>query len=364
MIFVNVYHRSALKAPDLRLFIGLLLTDALLLISDTLLWVLDGLPGLGVGVVLNLAATLYYILTPVICLIWFFYIEYYIHEETAQLKKKLLPMFIPAGINAVFSVLSLSWKYIFYIDSDNIYHRGTALNLFIIIPLFYIVATTVIMIRYRKRIKKQDVIPIYFFMFPPVVGAFFQIVFYGLSIIWPLATLAILIVFIRLQNKQLFTDHLTGLSNRRQIDRFLRSNLQSAESGIMGGLMIDVDSFKNINDVYGHSAGDQALVDTSDILRKTFRKNDFIARYGGDEFIVVIKIASKNDLSTSVERLHENVRQFNERKTAPYMLSLSIGYDFYINQTTNNIQDFLKHLDDLMYKNKHINEARRVPVNQ
>ena len=48
----------------------------------------------------------------------------------------------------------------------------------------------------------------------------------------------------------------------------------------MAGLMIDLDSFKQINDLYGHDAGDKALISTAEILKKTFRKTDFIIRYG------------------------------------------------------------------------------------
>jgi diguanylate cyclase (GGDEF)-like protein len=116
--------------------------------------------------------------------------------------------------------------------------------------------------------------------------------------------------------------------------------------------MIDLDSFKAINDGYGHDAGDQALRHTAAILKKTFRKNDFIFRYGGDEFVVMMEVREHADMTRAVHRLRENVRLFNERKAVPYTLSLSIGYDLFTPMPGYTIHNFLKHLDDLMYLDK------------
>ncbi len=353
LIFFNIYYRTDHLPFDLKLFIGLIAADALILITDALTWALDGRPG--IGGLLTFATFLYYVLNPVICLLWYLYVDFFIHKDTARLKKRLFPMLIPAAIILILSVLSLFGDYLFYIDGNNVYHRG---KLFILLPaiaFFYILYVTFFAVRYRKLIRKQDLIPIYFFMMPAVIGTVFQSMYYGLSLIWPLVTLSILNIFIRLQNRQLYTDHLTGLFNRRQLERYLYNNMQNADGTILAGLMIDLDSFKKINDVHGHDAGDQALIDTSEILKKTFRKNDLVARYGGDEFIVVMEILQKSDLDKAVKRLNANVAQFNNRKAAPYTISLSVGYDFYMDKTKKDIKDFIKHLDDLMYKDKHGN---------
>ena len=113
--------------------------------------------------------------------------------------------------------------------------------------------------------------------------------------------------------------------------------------------MIDIDSFKAINDLYGHKCGDEALKHLADILRKTFRKKDFIARYGGDEFVVFMQIEQKSELDDAVKRLSEKLKNFNEKKLFPFEISLSIGFDTY---SADKMEDFLKHIDDLMYKHK------------
>jgi diguanylate cyclase (GGDEF)-like protein len=121
----------------------------------------------------------------------------------------------------------------------------------------------------------------------------------------------------------------------------------------LAGIMIDLNSFKAINDEYGHHIGDQALQQTAEILKKTFRKgDDFIARYGGDEFIVLLSAVDRYRLDHDVERLKEKVEQFNAQNLFPFSISLSIGYDYYPSEPEATASDFLTQIDRLMYRDK------------
>ena len=84
-------------------------------------------------------------------------------------------------------------------------------------------------------------------------------------------------------------DSLTGLPNRRYLDEMLRSNAAGGygDSGTIALLHIDLDRFKQINDTLGHAAGDAMLIHASKVLRESCRDTDFVARIGGDEFVVV-----------------------------------------------------------------------------
>ena len=155
-----------------------------------------------------------------------------------------------------------------------------------------------------------------------------------------------------MQNNMLYIDPLTGLFNRRHLDEFLRQNIQFGGQELLAGVMIDLDDFKAINDRCGHDVGDQALRYTAGILKKSFRAKDFIARYGGDEFLILLRVQNRNVLEQVMKRLRENLRQFNQEKLVPYELSLSVGYDCYTGTSQTEIKEFLKHIDFLMYREK------------
>ena len=116
--------------------------------------------------------------------------------------------------------------------------------------------------------------------------------------------------------------------------------------------MIDINEFKKINDTYGHIVGDKALEDASSILMQSLRKNDFIARYGGDEFAVILEVNSALDLEKAVEHIKENVRKFNFENLMPYRISFSIGYSIFSYEFHMSAEQFLHHIDQLMYIEK------------
>jgi diguanylate cyclase (GGDEF)-like protein len=349
---MNVNRHRDQMLTEQRLFVRLIYTEAIILVLDSLMWLLDGKAGPVVGYTYIVATTLYYILNPMICMIWLLYVIFQIYKDIGRLRRMLIPVAIPVLFNMLLSVISVFTGSLFYFEGGNIYHRGPLFFIMALIAFFYLLCAWILTMLKRHLLPKHDLLPLAVFSLLPLLGGLFQSLFYGLNLIWPCATIAVLIIFVSFQNVQLYTDHLTGLNNRRQLDRFLQNRVQNDESGLLAGLMIDIDDFKKINDMHGHSSGDQALAETAEILRNTFRKNDFIARYGGDEFVVIVTVSEKADLQRAICRLEENVAAFNALRTAPYTISLSVGYDCFLDQKDKSAKEFIRHIDDLMYRSK------------
>src|ERR1700676_1343894 len=113
------------------------------------------------------------------------------------------------------------------------------------------------------------------------------------------------------KNKQLeelaLTDHLTGLPNRRAIEEFAERQLRGAirHKFSLWVVLPDLDMFKQVNDEFGHAAGDEVLKRFADILRANTRASDICGRLGGDEFVLAVSYTNKEDISRTAERLRE-----------------------------------------------------------
>jgi diguanylate cyclase (GGDEF)-like protein len=121
-------------------------------------------------------------------------------------------------------------------------------------------------------------------------------------------------------------DSLTGLPNRRYLDGILDRCAGGGASGNVAILHIDLDRFKQINDTLGHAAGDAMLVHASNVLKSTVRSGDFVARIGGDEFVVVCTADSGIDqLTCLADRIIRQMRQPADYQGHQCRFGVSIG---------------------------------------
>ena len=128
-------------------------------------------------------------------------------------------------------------------------------------------------------------------------------------------------------------DPLTGLANRRSFDEQLAASLDEAlqELKTICLLMIDIDHFKEMNDEHGHRIGDKVLQYVAGVLKDNFKGRDLVARYGGDEFAVIVENAPRtgvNAVSETVRRQIEASRLRRSDTGKPLgRVSVSIGYE-------------------------------------
>jgi diguanylate cyclase (GGDEF)-like protein len=155
-------------------------------------------------------------------------------------------------------------------------------------------------------------------------------------------------------NRISITDDLTGLYNRRGFLKLAKQSLSLAKRMGKPGLIFyaDLDGLKNINDLHGHEEGDWAIRQTAEILKKTFRKMDIIARMGGDEFIVLAVDATSDLLQTFERRIEEQLDACNAAGRKPYSLSISIGGLPFRAEAGTTIEELVKKADLRLYRRK------------
>jgi diguanylate cyclase (GGDEF)-like protein/PAS domain S-box-containing protein len=149
-------------------------------------------------------------------------------------------------------------------------------------------------------------------------------------------------------------DELTGLYNRRGFFTLAEQQLRIANRMKKRMLLLfaDLDDLKWINDNMGHNEGDQALVDVANILKKTFRESDFVARIGGDEFAILAVETEEVNADILGSRLLENLKVHNARRNRGYNLSISMGMSRYESGDPCSIDDLLTKADKFMYTHK------------
>lgn len=153
-----------------------------------------------------------------------------------------------------------------------------------------------------------------------------------------------------------YYDKLTGVANRvlfyEIAERFL--NEAKRNNSLLGLMFIDVDNFKSINDTYGHKAGDKALAEIAGMLTKCTRKNDVVARFGGDEFLILLPyIKNFDNYKVIASRITKSRNKIKNSNGEDINISLSIGVSFYP-YDGESINELMEQADKAMYDAKHI----------
>ena len=190
----------------------------------------------------------------------------------------------------------------------------------------------------------------------------------GLTLLITLITFGVMMVYARLYfsnelertetTARLFYlanhDALTGLANRNLLSDRLSHAISQAirQKGKLAVLFLDLDKFKDVNDSYGHDAGDDVLKCTAERLRACVRMGDSIARLGGDEFVLVLEnITSQNDVDYVVDKIKMGFEQVFEVNSYSIKLRISIGSAMYPDDG-EDMNTLINHADSKMYEDK------------
>lgn len=154
--------------------------------------------------------------------------------------------------------------------------------------------------------------------------------------------------------EQVIKDPLTNIFNRRYLDFYLHNIKEEAKEfkTTFGVLFFDIDHFKHINDTYGHHIGDEILKMISSTIHSNIRSEDIVGRWGGEEFIAIVKNVEPVELEIIAEKLRilceASAYQLSENQKIA--VTVSIGGSVY--QMNESIEEVIKRADSLMYQAK------------
>ena len=359
LAIVLIIARSRL---DLRINLNkiFIITAALILfqlVMETFTWLIEGIASPGLILINNLVTVFLFISGPAATYCWYRLVKIWVIPETINQPKTVKWMLIPLTLVSVLALISPFTGLLFTVDAANIFHRGPWYFITAASCYFYLLSSFFIVVANRHNLLKSIYNALLLFAITPAIGGMIQVLIEGTLMIWASSALSLILVYIYLQQRMMQFDTLTGAWTRGSFDRYIESRIENAkEHDTLSLIFIDLDDLKYINDTYGHLEGDLALQTAVKLLKNCICRNDIIARFGGDEFVIVAnrctdKDSSMNSVEDRIALMKQNFERYNETSQKEYVLSFSCGYEEF-DDDKYNIWQFIDHIDHLMYQDK------------
>lgn len=286
---------------------------------------------------------------------WCGYAEAELRSGVFQNKKTFRWLLIPLFLPIVFAVANLRTHWLFSISESGGYVRHAQFQIQMAYLFVCSMICSVRLLR-RTRYEADPAAKAHLRLtatFPVCILAAWILSFIGEAV--PVICVSIMVellcLYMGTTTRQISTDKLTQVNNRQNLLGFMEYKLKNND-GSLYLLMIDVDYFKTINDTYGHLEGDYALIRVASALKRAcgaFRRRPYIARYGGDEFIIVME-GSEEDVGELSRRIREELTS-GAADGKPYELNVSIGAAR--RQEDMGAKELIAAADEELYKIKH-----------
>ena len=348
--WVNSHIVRERQSLDDILFSVMLFISGSSCIVEPITFLIDGRVFPGAFLISRVTNTWLYLGSSSISLIWCLFVDHKLYQNTRRLRRVYAPA-IAVGVIGWLATLGNVWgNYFFSFDAQNTYHREPYGYIMFALPIIYSDISIITVYKARKEFGDLRFFPVWSFLTPFFLGMGVQTLVYGISVAWCSVSIGLAVLFMSLQNELVYRDPLTGLYNRNYLNYVLKSTGWN-RAGRHGGIMIDLDFFKIINDTYGHTSGDNALCDVADLLQACLPEKSLAFRYAGDEFILLFDASEEEEILAVENRIQASLDDFNAQKKRPYHLSLSMGHSCFL-PGTHDADSFLTAMDKSMYENK------------
>ncbi len=341
-----------------RQFNKMVYTLMAILVIDAACWLIDGRIFPFAREVSMFVESWYYFFNGFMPFMWLIYTETKISNNSAAARKRIhwMATFLVLYIGVLIWNLKSGW--VFTISEQNVYQRGPGYAISGVIAFIYLGYSAIRALKKASEFKWSGERRQYYmmaaFILPPIVGASVQMLIYGVNYIWICTVISAVMFYFDILNRQISTETLTGLNNRRELNKFLlRETREGPHSDVLALIMMDVDKFKEVNDTYGHYYGDSVLITVSEILKKSCKDTSaFLARIGGDEFCIVYPADDIEVVEGLIAKIQFNIITWNASHRDMVQISLSIGYSIWDHETDKTYETLYKRADQNMYKAK------------
>jgi len=347
-LLIVVYSKQELHTLRGRLFQALIISNIVVLAVEVLSWLFDGEPGNTAYVLNMLFNTVLFYITLITPVIWAIYINYIIFEDTKQIKENLYLYTTPIVIMVLLGTINVFFPILFEISDANVYSRLSGIWIGIILSYLIYLSLLITVIKNRKQLTSNFLVGVMIFLFFPLIAAFIQIQNIGLLLIWPSVAVATIFSYLLFETTSSSIDFLTGIYTRSRAEYYIKTLLSKQKP--FSVIMLDIDDFKEINDQYGHLTGDKLLVEIGKILKQVYSKNDIVARFGGDEFIIVSESVDSQQLEQIRATIYDRIKSSSNKYIQNVKYSMGMAYCTGANDCT--MEELMVHADNDMYKDK------------
>lgn len=341
-----------------RNFVMSIIAEMVFFASDTLfVMVHEGvLPGN--SSVMMICKEIYFLATAMMCFFWFLYYEYLMETKFVFNRRSVALSSLVICLMTILLVANLAGKFLFYVDENGVYHRGPLFILTYVLSYIYIfVAFSRVVnciLKDDNRQDKQFLVKLALFPIGPGLAGILQFIFPRIPAACVVLAITTLLLYLTWIDQLISVDPLTGLNNRKQLLHAYKNMIRAhGDSEGIWLYLIDANRFKNINDTFGHLQGDHALKYIAEALRsacKGMHRGVVIARYGGDEFIILSSSDEADSTDDVKNRICIKLSEIVEREKIPFDLTVSIGVARA--QKHEQLKDLMARADKAMYEDK------------
>lgn len=295
----------------------------------------------------------------VIGFIWTVFVERKLGLLRSENKRRIFVLAVPLLIFTAVALVDPFTHFLFTVDdygdysrADGIYFHWAIMWLYMIYPL---VRTAWAISHEKNKLRRQELMPLLYFIIAPLVGSVVQMLFYGVTSTQVGITISVVLIYLNEMENQIITDALTGLNNRRGLDNYIAELLEDDQAVTFTVIMLDLNNFKLLNDNYGHQVGDRALVNSATALKRActaISGRPFLCRYGGDEFLIVGVDFTQRDIEKVQLAIRKELGSEDSFTDCPFSLQAGIGIAIGTCKDDDDVNRLLEQADEAMYADK------------